>query len=231
MSSDQRDIEAALLRRVAALLTLGTTSIGEGNSLPPDIGRELFAGTLGIVGTLYGPSSPLAKTVQDASDRIMGYRWNEELKHAAVALELIGVLRAVQSDLNEGLMRSIRQEARAEILADFIGLAKQALDDGSKDVAAVLACAALEDAAKRLADQHGLDVEARDLSEVISALRSKGLVPSTQGKIMQSFVTLRNKALHAEWAKIDTSEVHGVIAFVQDFLVTRFARETGDAAS
>jgi hypothetical protein len=35
-------------------------------------------------------------------------------------------------------------------------------------------------------------------------------------------VPFRNKALHAEWGRIDTAEVQGVLAFVEEFLARHF---------
>jgi len=86
-----------------------------------------------------------------------------------------------------------------------------------------LACAALEDGLKRLAESVDLEVEGKDLSEVINALKATSVLPGSQARVVQSFVGVRNKAMHAEWGKIDSSEVHGVIGFVQDFVSKRFA--------
>jgi len=60
-------------------------------------------------------------------------------------------------------------------LLRLIARAKLALDD-NKDVAAVLACAALEDALKRVAIKNELDVDDKDMSEVINALKAGGVL-------------------------------------------------------
>ena len=65
-------------------------------------------------------------------------------------------------------------------------------------------------------------MEDKDLPEVINALKAASVLPGPQAKVVQSFVGVRNKAMHAEWEKIGTSEVHSVIGFVQDFIVKRF---------
>ena len=39
---------------------------------------------------------------------------------------------------------------------------------------------------------------------------------------MQSFVTITNKSFHAEWEKIESVEVHSIIAFVQEFVLKNF---------
>ena len=86
-----------------------------------------------------------------------------------------------------------------------------------------MACAALEDSLKRYAEASGIDVEGRDISEVINSLKAEGKFLGPQAKVVQSFVGVRNKAFHAEWNKIDTSEVHSVIGFVQDFVTKQFS--------
>lgn len=62
----------------------------------------------------------------------------------------------------------------------------------------------------------------KEISEVINALKAAGALTGGQAKVIRPFVGIRNKAMHAEWDKIDTSEVHSVIAFVQDFIAKRF---------
>ncbi len=48
----------------------------------------------------------------------------------------------------------------------LIEMAKACAEEGSKDVAAVLACAALEDALKQRCEIAGVDVADKDMSEV-----------------------------------------------------------------
>ena len=136
--------------------------------------------------------------------------------------ELVGILRGIQHDIKSGMLSDFRQLLQAEIFADFIALAKEALDD-NKDVAAVLACAALEDALKRVAIKENLDVDDKDMSEVISALKAKGVIKGAQAPIVQSYVKLRNKAFHAEWDKFDKESVSSVIGFTEQFLLTNFS--------
>ena len=101
-------------------------------------------------------------------------------------------------------------------------MARKALDD-NKDAAAVLACAALEDALKRVAMKESLDVDDKDMSDVINALKTKGAIKGAQVPIVQSYVKLRNKAFHAEWDKIDKGSVSSVIGFTEQFLLSYFS--------
>ena len=134
----------------------------------------------------------------------------------------INILQAAKKEIADGWLFTVEGQVSAEIFADFIALAKEALDD-NKDVAAVLACAALEDALKRVAVKEGLNVYDKDMSEVINALKAKGVIKGAQAPIVQSYVKLRNKAFHAEWDKIDKESVSSVIGFTEQFLLTNFS--------
>lgn len=162
------------------------------------------------------------QALKHEKERLMGIIGNEYTKHALLAQELQGLLLNVIAEIEAGLVESVEAEARGEIYADFIGLAKQALDQNSKDVAAVLASAALEDALKRFADSQGLDPSDKDMSEVISLLKGNQLLQKTESKVVQSYVTLRNKALHAEWDKINSPEVSSLIGYVEGFVLRHF---------
>ena len=82
---------------------------------------------------------------------------------------------------------------------------------------------ALEDALKRVAIKENLDVDDKDMSEVINALKAKGVIKGAQAPIVQSYVKLRNKAFHAEWDKIDKAGVSAAIGFTEQFLLKNFS--------
>ena len=92
----------------------------------------------------------------------------------------------------------------------------------SKDVAAVLACAALEDALKKYAVANGLQIEDKDMSEVINAIKAVGSLNKTQATLLKGFTQVRNRAFHAEWDKFESADVKSVIGFVEQFIVEHF---------
>ena len=100
---------------------------------------------------------------------------------------------------------------------------KAALDEGAKDVAAVLACAALEDALKRFALLNGLDVSDKVMEDVVGALKSKGLVGGAQKTLLDAMPKIRNHAMHANWGKITSQDVGSVLGFVEQFLLVNFS--------
>lgn len=133
------------------------------------------------------------------------------------------IFLAAKSDYEGGYIFSLESSLSGEILGDFVAMAKLALSENQKDVAAVLACAALEDTLKRYGRLNGVDVDDKDMSEVISALKAKGLVSGAQKSLLYPMPKIRNFALHAEFDKIDSAAVGSVIGYVENFLLTKFA--------
>jgi hypothetical protein len=76
---------------------------------------------------------------------------------------------------------------------------------------------------KRKAEELGLDVADKSLEDVINALKSKSFFRGAQTKIITSFVRLRNCAMHAEWKKIQETDVSSLIGFLEPFLLEHFS--------
>jgi hypothetical protein len=102
-------------------------------------------------------------------------------------------------------------------------LAKTELNASFVNVAAVLACAALEDALKRKANDLGLNTTGKTLDAIINALKAKSFFKGAQGPIVASFVKLRNAAMHADWDKISEADVKSLIGFMEPFLTEHFS--------
>ena len=124
----------------------------------------------------------------------------------------------------QGILTSIRRAITGEVLSDLLKLSRTVLEDtgdSPKNVAAVLAAAALEDTIRRMAERNGIDAEGK-LSEVLSALKSTGVIQGAQVGIAQSYLGFRNKALHANWDQIDRPEVVSVLGFVEQLILKQF---------
>lgn len=133
-----------------------------------------------------------------------------------------GIFQAAKEDYEGGYIFSLQRAVSGEVFGDFVLLAKKSLDEGHKDVAAVLACAAMEDALKRYAQAEGFEVGDKDMQQVVNALKSKGLVSGFQKTLLDDMPKIRNYAMHADWEKITSESVSGVIGFVKEFLKRRF---------
>jgi hypothetical protein len=134
----------------------------------------------------------------------------------------IGIMKAAFDDYSQGFAFNLRTVISGEIFQDFVELAKRALAEGNKDVAAVLACSALEDTLKRYAKNKGLAVDDKDMTDVVAALKSQGLVSGAQKTLLSTMPKIRNYAMHANWDKITEPDVNSVIGFVEQFLITYF---------
>ena len=129
---------------------------------------------------------------------------------------------SAKDDFDGGYVFNVDLRVSGEVFGDFVVLAKQALSNGKKDVAAVLACAALEDALKRYGAANGIAVGDKTMQDVVNALKGKGLVAGAQKSLLDTMPRIRNSALHAEWEKLSEPDVNSVIGFVEQFLLSKF---------
>jgi len=134
-----------------------------------------------------------------------------------------GIFLGAKSDVDGGYVFSLQTSFSGEIFGDFVAVAKAALAEGHHTVAAVLACAALEDALKRYALANGLQVEGQTMEEVVNALKSKGLVSGAQKTLLGAMPKIRNQALHADWSKLTPHDAGSVIGYVEQFLLSHFS--------
>ncbi|MGF6879162.1 DUF4145 domain-containing protein [Paraburkholderia sp. MM5477-R1] len=137
--------------------------------------------------------------------------------------ELYAIFAAAKDDFDGGYVFDVDLRVSGEVFGDFVALARQALSDGRKDVAAVLASAALEDALKRFAVANRLDVEGKDMQNVVNALKGASLVAGAQKSLLDAMPKLRNAAFHAEWGKLGEADVGSIIGFVEQFLLSKFS--------
>jgi hypothetical protein len=168
-----------------------------------------------ILRASFGENSPQYVNFRAAYGNCRGY--NEEFN------ALKGIFLGAKSDYEGGYAFSVEKTMSGEIFGDFIAMAKHALAEDYKDVAAVLACASLEDTLKRFAKLNELGVEDKALQEVVNALKSKGLVAGAQKTLLDSMIKVRDYAMHANWGKIQPADVNSVIGYVEQFLLSNFS--------
>ncbi|GAI75371.1 unnamed protein product [marine sediment metagenome] len=185
--------------------------------------EEAISSTITILEKLYGTNSEKLKAyIHLYQDYVRNPHKNAAIVYESIHSGTLGILKSIKSEVAAGLVGNLELQAQGGIFADFITLARESLDE-NKDVAAVLVSAALEDALKRFALQSNLDVAEKDMSEVINALKSKGLLKDPQASIVQGHTKLRNKAFHANWDNIETASVNSAIAFTESFILDKFS--------
>ena len=169
-----------------------------------------------LIMAVFGEESPHYINFTSRLDKYSGY---ESEVHT-----LQGVFQSAKEDFEGGYVFNVDLRISGEVFGDFVVLAKQSLTEGHKDVAAVLASAALEDALKRYANAEGLNIDNQSMSEVINALKAKRLVSGAQKSLLDVMPRIRNFAMHADWGKISEPDVNSIIGFVEQFLLTKFSQ-------
>ncbi|MBU1599666.1 hypothetical protein KKG61_06140 [bacterium] len=185
--------------------------------------HQAYGTTLNMLSNLFGARSPQVKSLIDQRKQIVSKKNFIKYELRETCHLVYGILASVKNDIEAGLNTSIVIQASGAVIGDFIAIAKNELKNGNKDVAAVLASAALEDSLKRKADELGIKTENKDLSGIINALKSQGFFSGAETPIISSYVKLRNSAMHADWAKIQGTEVSSLIGFLEPFLIKNFS--------
>jgi len=167
-----------------------------------------------LIKAVFGEYSPHYTAFCSSIDKCYGNADEIEALH--------GIFSSAKEDFEGGYVFDVDLKISGEIFGDFVAMAKHALTEGHKDVAAVLACSSLEDTLKKYAELNGLDTEEENMTNVINASKSKGLVSGAQKSLLKTMPNIRNFAMHAKWDKISAPDVSSVIGFVEQFLLTHF---------
>lgn len=134
-------------------------------------------------------------------------------------MQLEGILLGTKANLLAGLLDNLASKILIDLKADFLQTSQQLIEQGQKDPAAVLACVVLEDSLKRLAEKHGIEgLSDKEMSVVAGSLLSKGVIEKTTNQSIQSFKSLRNAALHAQWAEVSIESLKLLLVFLPAFI-------------
>ena len=216
------DIEA-LKKRIDALVGVAKEADNEESIVKHS---EVYNGTITILSAVYGSESHQVSGLLSMHKTIIGLKGGRFANNLrALTSSAVGALNNLKAEIEGGLTGSLQKRLTSEVLTDLIQLARAVLaenGEGAKNVAAVLTAAAFEDTIRRMGATFAGLMGKNDLSDVIDALRQKGTLVSPQLGTAQSFLSFRNHALHANWEKIDRSEVASALAFVQELILKHF---------
>ncbi|MBL8415265.1 MAG: DUF4145 domain-containing protein [Propionivibrio sp.] len=168
-----------------------------------------------LILAVFGDHSPHYKNFVKAYENCRGSEQRVKTLNA--------VFLSAKEDFEGGYVFDVDLRVSGEVFGDFVGLARQSLAEGYKDVAAVLACAALEDALKRYASANEINVTEKTMQDVVNALKASGLVAGAQKSLLDAMPRIRNMAMHADWGKLSEPDVSSVIGFVEQFLLSKFS--------
>lgn len=218
---------ATLLQRIDQLLSLAAPS-GE-IARHYEVAVESLHGAVTLARLLYGDSeeTPQVHTLMKAAQAARADPGNPAMAfHRIVLPPVRGALRAMRSDLELGLVGTVERRAVGDVVGDFLGLAREALADGSdgaKNVAAVLVAAAFEDTVRKMGSTLGGTTGRPDLADVLKALKDADVLQGATVAVAQGFLKFRNDSLHADWAKLKPEAVESCLVLTERLLLAHFA--------
>jgi hypothetical protein len=187
---------------------------------------ETMQGTLTLAQAVYGAGqeSPQVQTLMKAAQQA------RDVAGVYVALRfgesvwpvVQGTLRAMRADVEASVVGSIERRATGEVLADMLGLAREALADkrdGTRNVAAVLTAAAYEDAIRKMGATLATVQGRPDLADVLTASKQAKVLVGAPLSIALGYLKFRNDALHADWANLNDAVVGSCLTFVEGLVL------------
>ncbi len=208
-----------MLDKGEAWLTRAKTMLAKGQP-----GAEEIQFATSLLVAIYGPQSAQLNAYSTALTQIaksspLGLVYQQ-------GLYAYGVIRNTVAEIEHGLITSLRAQIAGEILAELVGLGKEALEDdtdSAKNVAGVLVAAAFEDLLRRMGKELAGVVGRPKLEVVITALKDAGILKGGEVGTAQSYLKFRNDSLHADWGKVQRSQIQSCIGFIEALLVKHYS--------
>ena len=135
--------------------------------------------------------------------------------------ELVHVLNYLINDIEDGLLVSLENAAKAESFEDFLDHAELYLEDNRKDPAGAIAGVVFEDTIRRLCRLYGIIDNGRSCDDLINAIKSNGKMTSIESKEAKVCADVRAKATHALWNEFNKSQVETTIKFTRRLIRDR----------
>jgi hypothetical protein len=130
-----------------------------------------------------------------------------------------GVLQAIVSDVDDGLIGSLRNKITSEVFDDFLDHAEFYRSKERKSEAGVIAGVVFEDTIRRVfREKTGEADKGRKLEDVINLLASQDVITAQQSKQAKVAAHVRTKATHAQWGEFDLSGVEDTIKITRQLL-------------
>jgi hypothetical protein len=201
----------AWLQRAKEILEKGHTS----HEVIPSAGSMLAA--------LYGPRSAQLEAFNSRMQEIS--RLKEGVNFARQR-HAYATVQSIVAEIESGLIVNIRAQVAGEVMSELVGLGKEILANGTDpatNVSAVLIAAAFEDLMRRMGSELASVVGRPKLEDVVVALKTAGVLNGSEVGIALSYLQFRNHSLHAEWAKVEKSQVQSCIGFIEALLLKHFS--------
>jgi len=138
----------------------------------------------------------------------------------------IGILKAVNSDIENGWLSSYKDLISADIFADFLEMAEYLLDENYKDAAAVMTGSVLEEHLRNLCAKNGISTDVTKVSKTTpkkadtmnADLKKQGVFGKLEQKNITAWLDLRNKAAHGKYSEYTKEQVRNMFDGVSHFI-------------
>jgi hypothetical protein len=121
-----------------------------------------------------------------------------------------GFLRQIYDAIDNNLLLKIKNKITVQDFSDFLEHAKDYAKDNKKIEASIIASAIFEDTIKKIALKNGISIIEK-LDSLINALKTKGIISTTEAKKFKYFSGVRNSALHASWDEFTIQDINNLI--------------------
>ena len=176
--------------------------------------RGWLAAAVNIVQVvLPDPDAGYRKNVEKIAEADHGY-----MVHHAVG-EVAAILANLIKDGRTGLLKSVANHARAEVLDDFLDHAKLYIKDGRKNQAGVIAGVVFEDTLRRVCRRHNISEKGIKLDDLISQLARSRVLSATKAKRARVAADVRTRATHAQWDEFDQNDVKTTVEFTEELIL------------
>lgn len=215
-------IEQKLRERLAELTTRGRTLCrGDENgqctseSQAADCSAWLTMAQNAVHLILQNPQSPYRTKADKIANSRHGYLINNAVG------EFSSVLQALIRDVDDGLLASVADQARAETFDDFLDHAQAYYDDKRKNEAGVIAGVVFEDTLRQACRKQGIPERGEKLDGLISELTNRGELTGIKAKRARAAAHVRTKASHAQWEEYDLTDVKATIEFTRELIESK----------
>lgn len=201
--------------------------IAKGKQIKP-VGHAPLDGYRGATREVFSPNDyPEWKTQVDAflinfvgeqSPYYKNFRTYEEA-HAGRVPAMLGVLKAIREDYQNGVAHGLKYFVVAETLVTFLETSKRFVKEGRNDAAAILLGCILEAGLRVICQKRCVATDETDkLTTLKDKLSDARVLSPIQGKWVETAIKLRHYAVHREHDKYSNGDVEEMQKRVTDIL-------------
>jgi len=214
-------IEEKLRNRIVSLIQTGVP-LSRGDAYDQVADQAQASACIGWIGAADNaialacpsPKAPYRKMAGTVIEQYTGFSVNKGVS------ALAALLRELLADIDQGLLTSVADQARAETYDDLLDHAAEYHSKKRLDGSSALATVVFEDTIRRICRSQGIDDKDVKTDQLITALNQNEVISDVVAKRCRGAAGVRNKALHAQLDEITLNDVDAVITLTRELLST-----------